>query len=637
MGSNVLNPFKFFTDNDGNALDSGFIYVGTVNLNPETSPIQAYWDQEFTIPAAQPVRTVSGYPSRYGTPSQIFVNSDDYSITVRDKNGAIIFNNPAANGIPGLTGDLSNPTDPNKGAALIGRGDQMVINIVDLQALSKNSPSKFASTQGYYVAGDGGHGSYWCDVSDTTSAHNGGSIIVASDGGRWKLLGDRPHNVRQWGAKGDGVTDDTTRIQALVNSLQVTGGDIYFPTGIYIVGNSGLTWTVQTLSLTGYRIGMHGDGPSLSVLRSSGLSFDTNAVVKIIADYATAMNSLVFGVEFANMTFEAQGSIGSAFRHTAQAYGKFDNIDFKGGRWAYFGEGVLTTAYERCRFIEASETGCRLLKGTGFSFPNALTFTACQFANNGKWGMYADNPGGVRVYGGSCESNGASDAVNGGGMVFDHAGATSSGTPVVAVLSGIYFEFNNGRADVYFAHGNSFDNLTMDVFGCSFECGGSMITNDRILIQHTSTSALTAGIFGCNFSELSGFVPTTSQKYIKVTGAGSGIRQVVADGSNYYNNPNSFPDLTASVQAATRANFRVQRTYSAVTNVSGVANVTLDGFTAAPRIAISIVDAGANVFSWKVTARTATSLTVAVYTQPTTGGAWTSASTVGLDIHAYGN
>lgn len=37
------------------------------------------------------------------------------------------------------------------------------------------------------VAGPQVHGSYWFDVSDTTSDDNGRTVIVATDGGRWKL------------------------------------------------------------------------------------------------------------------------------------------------------------------------------------------------------------------------------------------------------------------------------------------------------------------------------------------------------------------------------------------------------------------------------------------------------------------
>lgn len=85
------SPFPIFTDIDGNPLEDGYIYIGEAGLNPETNPIQAYWDAALTAPAAQPVRTLGGYPSRSGSAARIYVNADDCSILVKNKNGSLIF------------------------------------------------------------------------------------------------------------------------------------------------------------------------------------------------------------------------------------------------------------------------------------------------------------------------------------------------------------------------------------------------------------------------------------------------------------------------------------------------------------------------------------------------------------------
>jgi hypothetical protein len=91
MSSSIVSPFPFFTDTTGAPLEGGYIYIGQSNLNPETAPVNVFWDAALTIPAANPVRTVGGYPSRAGTPSRFFIQGAFYSITIRNRNHALVF------------------------------------------------------------------------------------------------------------------------------------------------------------------------------------------------------------------------------------------------------------------------------------------------------------------------------------------------------------------------------------------------------------------------------------------------------------------------------------------------------------------------------------------------------------------
>lgn len=99
-----------------------------------------------------------------------------------------------------LRQQLANPTDPSKGAGMVGRGWQAADAIWQARLLLKTSPSKYAEVFGYYTKGDGGGGLYYLDEADTTSADNGGTIIVADDGGRWKLNYRRELTAKQFGA-----------------------------------------------------------------------------------------------------------------------------------------------------------------------------------------------------------------------------------------------------------------------------------------------------------------------------------------------------------------------------------------------------------------------------------------------------
>ncbi|HEX2613999.1 MAG TPA: glycosyl hydrolase family 28-related protein [Nitrososphaera sp.] len=45
-------------------------------------------------------------------------------------------------------------------------------------------------------------------------------------------------NVKQYGAVGDGVSDDTSEIQAAINALPSSGGTVFFPAGTYLISSS---------------------------------------------------------------------------------------------------------------------------------------------------------------------------------------------------------------------------------------------------------------------------------------------------------------------------------------------------------------------------------------------------------------
>ena len=75
---------------------------------------------------------------------------------------------------------------------------------------------------------DGGYGFFEVDASDTTSADNGGTILVDVTGRRWKRQFSGPINLI-WFAKGDGTADDKTALQNAVNATP-WGGDLFVNT-----------------------------------------------------------------------------------------------------------------------------------------------------------------------------------------------------------------------------------------------------------------------------------------------------------------------------------------------------------------------------------------------------------------------
>ncbi len=116
--SMVPAPIPTFYEADGDPLESGYIYIGTANMDARTNQIQVYWDEALTVTATQPIRTLGGYPVYQGAPAQLFVSPSSYSIAILDKNQAVIIPSITANWSFITAADLAS-TASGKGAALV--------------------------------------------------------------------------------------------------------------------------------------------------------------------------------------------------------------------------------------------------------------------------------------------------------------------------------------------------------------------------------------------------------------------------------------------------------------------------------------------------------------------------------------
>jgi hypothetical protein len=169
--------------------------------------------------------------------AQVWLGSGAYSMRLTDAAGVTIWTvdgiTPSSASAETLAAALQ--TDSNgSGADLVAGTIRVVTSIADLRTVG-SAGRNLVLVAGYYSAGDGGGGIYRLDAGDTTSADNGGTVIVGASNARWKLVHNGTTSVKQFGAKGDGVANDFGAIQAAIDATNT--GTIFFPRGRYYSGS----------------------------------------------------------------------------------------------------------------------------------------------------------------------------------------------------------------------------------------------------------------------------------------------------------------------------------------------------------------------------------------------------------------
>ena len=199
-------------------------------LTGTTNNATTYSDAALTIANANPVIADSAgrFPAIYLNPTVT------YRLQVLDANNVLILDR-----------------DPINTPATSTDGDDwsVLASIASLQARTGavTAPELIALSYNY-VAGDGG-GIFRYDASDTTTADNGGTVIVDADGKRWKRQFSGPLNASWFGNLA------TTFTQATLDALTNAGtyGTVQIPFGTYTLTSTLTLLTGQTLQGIGGR------------------------------------------------------------------------------------------------------------------------------------------------------------------------------------------------------------------------------------------------------------------------------------------------------------------------------------------------------------------------------------------------
>ena len=240
-------PYPIFTDRNGDPLDAGYLYFGTAGLNPETNPIQVYYDVNLTQPAAQPLRTSNGYVMRSGSPALIYANSQ-FSVTVRDKASQLVIYSPVGFGVaPGTASGsaLAYDTFTGDGTTVLytlslAPGSVNAVNIyIDGVYQSKDSFTLSGSALTFSTAPP-----YLSEIEVVSNAFNNLSGVnavnttfnVALSGSVNRTaqakMAEIP-SVKDFGAVGNGVTNDAAAFTAAWAATAPQA--VYVPAGSYAI------------------------------------------------------------------------------------------------------------------------------------------------------------------------------------------------------------------------------------------------------------------------------------------------------------------------------------------------------------------------------------------------------------------
>lgn len=172
----VLQPFALFADRSGLPLTGGSVYVGVAGANPTTNPLQVYFDSALTVPAAQPIRTVNGFPVNGNAPARLFVNAADFSLLVQDSAGQLVFS--------ALRSALF--AAPATSLTISQSAEELAASVTPTDtAYAVGDNRRYSSFSGWIkVLSQGVEGHLWTDMSTATMATATGDISIHVHGRR---------------------------------------------------------------------------------------------------------------------------------------------------------------------------------------------------------------------------------------------------------------------------------------------------------------------------------------------------------------------------------------------------------------------------------------------------------------------
>lgn len=294
-------------------------------------------------------------------------------------------------------------------------------------------------------ADDGASGSLFTTVQGfiTKILSSSGSSIVgfiqAGVGAVIRAIQDKLReqvSLKDFGAVGDGVADDTIPVQNWLNHIYLNAAKGYAPPGTYLTSGASLTWNASK------RVNITGAGRGATVFKKTGA--DSGSVFSFTI---SSGSYLELDLHMADFEVEAPGYANvNGITFDSSALVTMQRLRVKACFIGIEAKGLLVSSF---RDVDASgnTVGIRFRRGTAGSQPyaNAITLDNCRINGNSNWGIDYGQGSGLYIRDCDVESNGTALDVNSGGIIIRNTIDDETGFGLIDI-DGLWLESNKGHS-----------------------------------------------------------------------------------------------------------------------------------------------------------------------------------------------